>query len=369
MSREKYFLGRDTMASQKELEDTYKKSQKAMGGINWSRGLGRGLGLLGAIALAPTGASPWLLGAYGGLGSAVGSFLGGAYGKHKHGSPAKASEDQLFHRDVAKEQREGVDQYWKGLKEQTAVNALQDAVTAGMYGTKIKEGISEFGGKVRQGMDELKLLGQPSGNMPVAPEILEANTAGIFPDYQQEQLGQYLNQIKQSNAANLMTPTADVAGANIGSGISTTAAPATPYTQGINYLDVSGAEMLPDMPVNELNINAIQQNMNRGTNQRIIDALDVNPSEVGVQFETNINTMGPDASSVAIDPTIQTGFKAPFLQDAVNNTDLGYDTKMRDRILDYMNKGWARDHTINKNMWDQIVGAQNIQIPNLLGGS
>ena len=166
-----------------------------------------------------------------------------------------------------------------------------------------------------------------------------------------------------------MTPTADVAGANIGSGISTTAAPATPYTQGINYLDVSGAEMLPDMPVNELNINAIQQNMNRGTNQRIIDALDVNPSEVGVQFETNINTMGPDASSVAIDPTIQTGFKAPFLQDAVNNTNLAPDTRMQQRILDYMNKGWARDHTINKNMWDQIVGAQNIQIPNLLGGS
>ena len=64
---------------------------------------------------------------------------------------------------------------------------------------------------------------------------------------------------------------------------------------------------------------------------------------------------------------MQTSFTPPFLQDAVNNTNLGYDTKMRDRIFDYMNKGWARDHTINKDMWDQIAGAQNIQIPNLLG--
>ena len=166
-----------------------------------------------------------------------------------------------------------------------------------------------------------------------------------------------------------MTPTADVAGANIGSGISTTAAPATPYTQGINYLDVSGAEMLPDMPVNELNINAIQQNMNRGTNQRIADVLDADPSSVGVQFETPINTVATDASSVGINPNMQTNFTPSFLQDAVNNTNLAPDTRMQQRILDYMNKGWARDHTINKNMWDQIVGAQNIQMPNLLGGS
>ena len=193
MSRERYLLERDTMADKLGLKDTYKKAQKSMSGINLSRGIGRGLGLLGALALAPTGASVPLLAMYGGLGSLGGSFLGGAIGKHKYGGPAKASQDQLFHRDVAEEQREGVDQYWKGLKEQTAVNALQDAVTAGMYGSQIKTGMNEL---------KFKLGGGYKGMAPTgAPPIQQVDPSGLVPDYQQQQVGQYLDQIKQSNIA------------------------------------------------------------------------------------------------------------------------------------------------------------------------
>ena len=385
MSRERYLLERDTMADKLGLKDTYKKAQKSMSGINLSRGIGRGLGLLGALALAPTGASVPLLAMYGGLGSLGGSFLGGAIGKHKYGGPAKASQDQLFHRDVAEEQREGVDQYWKGLKEQTAVNALQDAVTAGMYGTKVKDMMSQA---------KIQLGGTPKGmGVPTAPApIQQVDPSGLVPDYQQQQLGQYLDQIKQSNAANLMTPTADVAGTNIGSGISTTAAPATQYTQGINYKDVVGKNQLAVDP-NKLNVDQLKSDMTRGVDQRIVDAIDVSP-DVGVQTGFKNQTVAVDETRAAIDNAMGLSGKSPlfsqppaagsyttdvlssygtgpnFLQDAVTNTGYTGSAAQNRQLIDYYNQtspiqynsivdmlkaqGQGSSFDARTNLWNQL---------------
>ena len=202
MGRERYLLQRDEAQSRRDIRESEERAAKSRSGINLSSGIGRGLGLLGAIALAPTGASPFLLGAYGGLGSAVGSFFGGAAGKYKHGGPEKADVG-LFNRDIAREQRKGVDQYWQGLKEQIAVNTLQDAVTAGKYGTTIKSGMADLASDLGFDKTAIRLGGYPKGmGVPTAPApIQQVDTAGLVPDYQQQQLGQYLDQIKQSNIA------------------------------------------------------------------------------------------------------------------------------------------------------------------------
>ena len=394
--RERYYLQRDEAQSRRDIRESEERAARSRGGINTFRGIGRGLGMLAGLALAPATAGTSMLAMAGGLGSLGGSLAGGAAGKHKYGGPEKADVG-LFNRDVAREQRKGVDQYWKGLKEQTVTNALQDAVTAGMYGTKIKEGISEFGGKVRQGMDELKLLGQPKVAMPTSPKLLEANTAGIIPDYQQQQLGQYLDQIKQSNAANLMTPTADVAGANIGSAVAapTTAAAATQYTQGINYKDVVGKNQLVVDP-NNINVDPLKSDMARGVDQRVADAIDVSP-DVGVQTGFKNQTMAVDETRAALDnagpygknvlfpkETVTSGYNVAgnpmgavgsgpmpspnFLGDAVNNTNLTPNTSMQQRILDYKNKNWAADDTIDMDLWNQISGLDNINIPYISGG-
>ena len=193
MSRERYLLQRDEAQSRRDIKESQERAQESMGGINKYRGIGRALGLLGGLALAPATGGASMLALAGGLGSLGGALAGGALGKYRHGGPAKADVG-LFNRDVAREQRKGVDQYWKGLKEQTAVNALQDAVTAGMYGTKVKDMMSQA---------KIQLGGTPKGmGVPTAPApIQQVDTAGLVPDYQQQQLGQYLDQIKQSNIA------------------------------------------------------------------------------------------------------------------------------------------------------------------------
>ena len=192
MSRERYLLQRDEAQSRRDIKESQERAQESMGGINKYRGIGRALGLLGGLALAPATGGASMLALAGGLGSLGGSLAGGALGKYRHGGPAKADVG-LFNRDVAREQRKGVDQYWKGLKEQTAVNALQDAVTAGMYGSQIKTGMNEL---------KFKLGGGYKGMAPTgAPPIQQVDPSGLVPDYQQQQVGQYLDQIKQSNIA------------------------------------------------------------------------------------------------------------------------------------------------------------------------
>jgi hypothetical protein len=133
-----YFLQRDVGESGTGLQDLWEGSVDQQAGINKYRGIGRGLGTLAGILLAGSGAGIPLLALAGGLGSLTGSVAGGALGKHKYGAPAKAEKGGLFHRDIAKEQRKSVDDYWKGMKEQVGVNVLQDAITAGMYGGKIQ---------------------------------------------------------------------------------------------------------------------------------------------------------------------------------------------------------------------------------------
>ena len=180
MGRERYYLQRDEAQSRRDIRESEERAARSRGGINLSSGIGRGLGTLLGIALAPTtgGLSMALAG---GLGSLGGSLAGRAYGKHKYGGPEKADVG-LFNRDVAREQRKGVDQYWKGLKEQTAVNTLQDAITAGMYGAKIKTGMADAASSLGFDKTAIRLGYNPTAAMPVAPELLEANTAGVFPD-------------------------------------------------------------------------------------------------------------------------------------------------------------------------------------------
>jgi len=350
MSRERYLLQRDEAQSRRDIRESEERAARSRGGINLSRGIGRGLGTLLGIALAPaTGGASMALA--GGLGSLGGSFLGGAYGKHKYGGPEKADVG-LFNRDIAREQRKGVDQYWKGVKEQTITNALQDAVTAGMYGAKIKSGMADAASSLGFDKTAIKLGGYPKGmGVPTAPTpIQQVDPSGLVPDYQQQQVGQYLDQIKQSNIAR-----AD----SFGKGIGTT-------TSG-SFAGDAGAGVGKGVAGGGGGGSAGQGMNNWITN------LGKNPNEFENLVDTapRITPPSPSGYDVVGNPLGAVGsgpMPSPnFLGDAVNNANLAPDIKMQQRILDYMNKGWARDHTINKDMWDQIAGAQNIQIPNLLG--
>ena len=389
-AEQRRLLQKDAMADQLGLEDVYKKSQKSMGGINLSRGIGRGLGLLGALALAPTGASIPLLALYGGLGSAAGSFLGGAVGKHKHGGPAKASQDQLFHRDVAEKQREGVDQYWKGLKEQTAVNALQDAVTAGMYGTKMKDMMSQA---------KIQLGGTPKGmGVPTAPApIQQANTAGIIPDYQQQQVGQYLDQIKQSNIARadsfgkgIGTTTsgsfAGDAGAGVGGGLAGGGGGGGAGTEVVDLIS-SPTDIAPNLTgtaaVGGTYGAGVTTDANTLTNIKAVPTSNTAVSSTA----TNLNGMNPDGSlnlsgksslfsqppaaeSYTTDVLSGYGTGPNFLQDAVANTGYTGSTAQNRQLIDYYNQaspvqynsvidmlkaqGQGSSFDARTNLWNQL---------------
>ena len=343
-ARERYLLQRDEAQSRRDIRESEERAARSRGGINLSRGIGRGLGMLAGLALAPATAGTSMLALAGGLGSLGGSLVGGAAGKHRYGGPEKA-DIGLFNRDVAREQRKGVDQYWQGVKEQTVTNALQDAVTAGMYGSKIKDFIA----------------GTPKA--PVAPSTPVGGELASSP----EMIGDLAvpDMPTQGVGISSTAPPAPVAPVD-------TSAAASQYSAHYPSVPSASPEMLSDMPVNELNF----------------DFMNVTPADRTVNTLSSgspISTTAVDASAVnlnAVDPAgnLNLSGKSPlfsqqavgsgnpnFLGDAVNNTNLTPDTRMQQRILDYMNKGWARDHTINKDMWDQIVSAQNIQIPNLLG--
>ena len=391
MGRERYLLERDTMADELGLKDTYKKSQKSMSGINLSRGIGRGLGLLGALALAPTGASVPLLAMYGGLGSLGGSFLGGAIGKHKYGGPAKASQDQLFHRDVAEEQREGVDQYWKGLKEQTAVNALQDAVTAGMYGTKVKDMMSQA---------KIQLGGTPKGmGVPTAPApIQQVDPSGLVPDYQQEQLGQYLDQIKQSNIARadsfgkgIGTTTsgsfAGDAGAGVGGGLAGGGGGGGAGTEVVDLIS-SPTDIAPNLTGTA----AVGGTYGAGitTDANTLTGIEAVPTSNAAvsSTATNLNGMNPDGSlnlsgksslfsqppaagSYTTDVLSSYGTGPNFLQDAVANTGYTGSTAQNRQLIDYYNQaspvqynsvvdmlkaqGRGSSFDARTNLWNQLA--------------
>ena len=209
-----YYLGSDVRKSGGDLQDLWGGSLDQQAGINKYRGIGRGLGALGGILLAGSGAGIPLLALAGGLGSLGGSLLGGALGKHKYGAPVKAEKGGLFHRDVAKEQRQSVDDYWKGMKEQIAVNTLQDAVTAGMYGSqvqdiagKFKDLPSQLAGKAADlGFDKtaIRLGGTPKGmGVPSAPPALkQANLSGTIFDQTKSQLAPQITGGVYPSAAN-----------------------------------------------------------------------------------------------------------------------------------------------------------------------
>ena len=344
--RERYYLQRDEAQSRRDIRESEERAARSRGGINLSRGIGRGLGLLAGLALAPATAGTSMLALAGGLGSLGGSLAGRAYGKDKYGGPEKANVG-LFNRDVAREQRKGVDQYWRGVKEQTVTNTLQDAITAAMYGSKIKD----------------FMAGTPKA--PVAPSTPVGGELASSP----EMIG---------DLAVPDMPTQDV-------GISSTAPPvpaapvdtsAAASQYSAHYPSVPSPEMLPDEVLTNPNLDF--DFMNISPEARTLNALSsgspINTTPIDASG-VNLNGMNPDGSfnlsgksPLFSQQSIGSG-NPNFLGDAVNNTDLRYDTKMRDRILDYMHpsKNWAPDHTIDMNMWDQIANAQNIQMPSILG--
>ena len=413
MSRERYLLQRDEAQSRRDIRESEERAAKSRSGINLSSGIGRGLGLLGAIALAPTGASPFLLGAYGGLGSAVGSFFGGAAGKYKHGGPEKADVG-LFNRDIAREQRKGVDQYWQGLKEQTAVNTLQDAVTAGMYGAKIKSGMADAASSLGFDKTAIKLGGYPKGmGVPTAPVPIEqVNTAGLIPDSQQL----YLDQIKQSNIARadsfgkgIGTTTsgsfAGDAGAGVGKGVAGggggggagqgmnnwienlgkksaefgspvdiapnltgTAAVGGGYGAGVTT-DANILTGINAVPTSDTAISSVATNLNAIPSGPIEDIGNLNFSGKSSLFSQPPTPSGYDVVGNPLGAVGSGPMPSPnFLGDAVNNANLAPDTRMQQRILDYKNKNWAPDDTINMDLWNQISGLDNINIPYISGG-
>jgi len=363
--RAQYFLQSDTAQEQRDLQKVHEKSLDQQAGINKYRGIGRGLGTLGGILLAGSGAGIPLLALAGGLGSFAGSHAGKHLGQKKYGAPAQA-RGGLFHLDTKEKQRESVGDYWKGMKEQIGVNTLQDAITAGMYGSQIQD-IFQKG--------RLALGGQPAG-MAMPPSaaasratIQQPNTAGIFadaptklklPDNMLKKAPVYPTPSDVSGTA--FTPSAFKSGV-------TTSAPSSTYQNVVGY-DV------PVPPVREINPNALdfeqfdRSVINTGK-ERTLQALDnagtgaavVGAGGAGLNFSTPMTTTATDATGAAISTDL-TGVAPDYLSQAVGNTG-GQITpsltgNMQQRIAHYKDKGWALDDTIDKTMWDAWSSPENV---------
>ena len=378
MGRADYFLQRDIGKEGRGLEDVWDKSLGQQAGINKYRGIGRGLGALGGILLAGSGAGIPLLALAGGLGSFAGSHAGKHLGQKKYGAPAQAERGGLFHLDKKEEQRESVGDYWKGMKEQIAVNTLQDAITAGMYGSKIhdiagkfKDIPSQLAGKAADlGFDKtaIRLGGTPKGmGVPSAPPALkQANLSGTIFDPTKRQLapqitgGVYPTPSDVSGTA--FTPSAFKSGV-------TTSAPSSTYQNVVGY-DV------PVPPVREINPNALdfeqfdRSVINTGK-ERTLQALDnagtgaavVGAVGAGLNFSTPMTTTATDATGAAISTDL-TGVAPDYLSQAVGNTG-GQITpsltgNMQQRIAHYKDKGWALDDTIDKTMWNAWSSPENV---------
>jgi len=363
--RAQYFLQSDTAQEQRDLQKVHEKSLDQQAGINKYRGIGRGLGTLGGILLAGSGAGIPLLALAGGLGSFAGSHAGKHLGQKKYGAPAQA-RGGLFHLDTKEKQRESVGDYWKGMKEQIGVNTLQDAITAGMYGSQIHDIFSK---------GKLALGGQPAG-MAMPPSaaasratIQQPNTAGIFadaptklklPDNMLKKAPVYPTPSDVSGTA--FTPSAFKSGV-------TTSAPSSTYQNVVGY-DV------PVPPVREINPNALdfeqfdRSVINTGK-ERTLQALDnagtgaavVGAGGAGLNFSTPITTTATDATGAAISTDL-TGKVPDYLKQAIENTG-GQITpsltgNMQQRIAHYKDKGWALDDTIDKTMWDAWSSPENV---------
>ena len=358
--REEYFLQSDIGKEGRGLGDVWDKSLGQQAGINKYRGIGRGLGALGGILLAGSGAGIPLLALAGGLGSFAGSHAGKHLGQKKYGAPAQA-RGGLFHLDKKEEQRESVGDYWKGMKEQIAVNTLQDAITAGMYGSKIhdiagkfKDVPSQLAGKAADlGFDKtaIRLGGTPKGmGVPSAPPALnQPNLSGTIFDPTKRQLA------PQITGGVYPTPSAFTSGVN-------TSAPST-ISQNVVGYDV------PVPPVREINPNALdfeqfdRSVINTGRD-RNLQALDYDPKAAGVQFGTDEYSAAIDANRVAISTDPTATYEPDYLKQAMGNTGSqitpSLTGNMQQRIAHYKDKGWALDDTIDKTMWNAWSSPENV---------
>ena len=378
MGREDYFLRRDVGKSGTGLQDLWGESLDQQAGINKYRGIGRGLGTLGGILLAGSGAGIPLLALAGGLGSFTGSQIGKHFGQKKYGAPAQAEKGGLFHRDVAEEQRESVGDYWKGMKEQIAVNTLQDAITAGMYGGQVHEIAGKFknipsqlAGKAADlGFDKtaIRLGGTPKGmGVPSVPTIQQPDISGVFPDMP--------TRLKLPEVAHPPSAYPSVAGASLSpsafkSGV-TTSAPSTVSQNVVSYPNVSAPPPAKIDP-NALNLEQFDRSAINAGRDRTISALDVNQGLPGVQFGTNEYSAATDATGAAISENLTGSWD--LLNQATGNTggqmtpSLSGD--MQQRIAYYKNRQWAPDPTIDQTMWDSYSNPQNVpDFSNLFGSN
>tara|TARA_R100001244_G_scaffold130497_1_gene102686 strand:- start:71 stop:1183 length:1113 start_codon:yes stop_codon:yes gene_type:complete len=368
MGRADYLLRRDVGESGTGLQDLWGESLGQQAGINKYRGIGRGAGTLAGILLAGSGAGIPLLALAGGLGSLGGSLLGKHLGQQKYGDPVEAEKGGLFHRDVAKEQRESVGDYWKGMKEQIAVNTLQDAITAGMYGGQVHDIAGKFKNIPSQlsskaadlGFNKtaIRLGGQPAGMaMPPSIEasraaIQQPDISGIFPDMP--------TRLKLPGVVHPPSAYPSVAGAALdpsafASGV-TTSAPSRVSQNVVSYPNVSAPPTAKIDP-NALNLKQFDRSAINAGRDRTISALDANQGLSGVQFGTDQYSAATDATGAAIS-TDYKGTVPDWLQQAMGNTSGSSNVTpslygdMKQRIAYYKNKDWALDPTINKNMWN-----------------
>ena len=375
-SAAQYFLGRDVASSAESMEGLWEKSLDQQAGINKYRGIGRGVGLLGGLLMAGSGAGIPLLALAGGLGSFTGSQIGKHLGKARYGAPAEAGEDRLFHRDIAEKQRESVGDYWKGMKEQIAANTVQDAITAGMYGSQIQN----FVGNIKNipsslssraadlGFDKtaFRLGGQPAGMaMPPSVEASRAtlqqpNVSGVFPDIPTRLK---LPEVIHDPSA---YPTASTAAT---SGYSTKA-PSQTYENIISYPDVGvpperiidpnllDIEQFDDSPINTGERRTLQILDNAGQTDGVIGA-----AEDGLNFGTQQWDVPIDANRVNISTDIRKPYEDPLnlgLGKTQGQITPSLTGDMQQRIAYYKDNKWKLDNTIDKSMWDAWSNNKNI---------
>jgi len=367
-SAAQYFLGRDVASSAEGMEGLWEKSLDQQAGINKYRGIGRGVGLLGGLLMAGSGAGIPLLALAGGLGSFTGSQIGKHLGKARYGAPAEAGEDRLFHRDIAEKQRESVGDYWKGMKEQIAANTVQDAITAGMYGSQIQN----FVGNIKNipsslssraadlGFDKtaFRLGGQPAGMaMPPSVEASRAtlqqpNVSGVFPDIPTRLK---LPEVIHDPSA---YPTASTAAT---SGYSTKA-PSQTYENIISYPDV-GVPPERIIDPNATDFEQFEDSVINTGERRNLQILDKNKKEAGVQFGPQYTTVGPSSTGATISTDMYEPYEDPLnlgLGKTQGQITPSLTGDMQQRIAYYKDNKWKLDNTIDKSMWDAWSNNKNI---------
>jgi hypothetical protein len=365
MGRERYLLQRDETQSRRDIRESEERAARSRGGINLSRGIGRGLGLLAGLALAPATAGTSMLALAGGLGSLGGSLAGRAYGKDKYGGPEKANVG-LFNRDVAREQRKGVDQYWQGVKEQTVTNTLQDAITAAMYGSKIKDFMAgtpkapvapstPFGGELASSPEMIGDLAVP--DMPT--KGIGTTISGSFAGDAGAGVGGGLAGGGGGGGAGTEVVDLISSPTDIAPNLTGTAAVGGTYGAGVTT-DANTLTNIKAVPTSNTAVSSTATNLNG-----------MNPDgSLNLSGKSSLFSQPPAAESYTTDVLSGYGTGPNFLQDAVANTGYTGSTAQNRQLIDYYNQaspvqynsvidmlkaqGQGSSFDARTNLWNQL---------------